>query len=152
MFQGKMYLEVISMKTIQNTSLNLLNEASKVLDQKEILSDNEISTTSKPWSRKMYAIAFDLDMDTLKKAYINDSYNNAYGDIKKILEAHGFDRQQGSVYFGDVEKVDAVKCVLAIMDLTQKHSWFASSVRDVRMLRIEDNNDLMPAVKKAINK
>ena len=98
----------------------------------------------------MYAIVFDLDQDTLSKTYHVPSYQNAYGDIKKTLEAHGFTRQQGSVYFGDVARVDAVSCVLAVMDLAKANPWFAPSVTDIRMLRIEDNNDLMPAVKKAV--
>lgn len=99
----------------------------------------------------MYAIVFDLDQDTLSKTYHVQSYQNAYGDIKKTLEKHGFTNQQGSVYFGDVQRVDAVTCVLAVMDLTKTNPWFAPSVRDIRMLRIEDNNDLMPAVLKAIS-
>ena len=99
----------------------------------------------------MYAIVFDLDQESLSQTYHNESYKNAYGDIKKALESHGFIRQQGSVYFGDVSKVDAVSCVLAVMDLAKKNPWFEPSVKDVRMLRIEDNNDLMPAVKKAIS-
>ena len=45
----------------------------------------------------MYAIAFDLDQDMLEQTYHVPSYQNAYGDIKKALEAHGFTRQQGSV-------------------------------------------------------
>ena len=40
------------------------------------------------------------------------------------------------VYFGG-DTVDAVTCVLAIQDLAQRYSWFAPSVRDIRMLRIE---------------
>jgi virulence-associated protein VapD len=99
----------------------------------------------------MYAIVFDLDQESLANTYHNDSYKNAYGDIRKALEAHGFNRQQGSVYFGDVKKVDAVSCVLAVMDLAKTHPWFEPSVSDIRMLRIEDNNDLMPAVKKAVS-
>jgi len=99
----------------------------------------------------MYAIVFDLDQESLSQTYHNDSYKNAYGDIRKALEHHGFTRQQGSVYFGDVSKVDAVSCVLAVMDLAKNNSWFEPSVKDIRMLRIEDNNDLMPAVKKAIS-
>ena len=99
----------------------------------------------------MYAIVFDLDQETLSKTYHVLSYQNAYGDIKKALEANGFTRQQGSVYFGDVSKVDAVACVLAVMDLAKANPWFAPSVTDIRMLRIEDNNDLMPAVKKAVS-
>lgn len=99
----------------------------------------------------MYAIVFDLDQETLEKTYHVPSYQNAYGDIKKALEKHGFTRQQGSVYFGNgPTKVDAVSCVLAVMDLAKENDWFGPSVKDIRMLRIEDDNDLMPAVKKAI--
>ena len=98
----------------------------------------------------MYAIAFDLDTDTLKKSYGNDSYNNAYGDIRKLLTTkHNFNWQQGSVYFGEPGKVDAVSCVLAIMDVSRTFAWFAPSVKDIRMLRIEEQNNLMSAVQQA---
>lgn len=62
-----------------------------------------------------------------------------------MLQRHGFAWQQGSVYFGGPE-ISAVTCVLAAMDLARSLPWFASSVRDIRMLRIEEMNDLMPAV------
>ena len=94
----------------------------------------------------MYAIAFDLEQDTLSKTYGSPTYANAYSDIKKVLTSYGFTRQQGSVYFGDVEKVDAVHCVLAVQDLAKRYPWFSASVEDIRMLRIEDNNDLRPAI------
>ncbi len=94
----------------------------------------------------MYAIAFDLDQDTLSKTYGVPTYTNAYNDIKKVLSEYGFNRQQGSVYFGDASKVDAVSCVLAVQNLTKRFNWFAPSVTDIRMLRIEDNNDLKPAI------
>lgn len=99
----------------------------------------------------MYAIAFDLDTAVLQEVYKNQSWNNAYSDIRKALEPHGFERQQGSVYFGD-DTVDAVKCVLAVMELSSAFDWFEPSVKDIRMLRIEDNNDLMPAVSRAAGK
>jgi virulence-associated protein VapD len=92
----------------------------------------------------MYAIAFDMDIESLRAAY-GDPYNNAYGEIKRVLERHGFTRQQGSVYFGD-QRINAVTCVLAAIDLARSLPWFAVSVRDIRMLRIEELNDLMPAV------
>ena len=94
----------------------------------------------------MYAIVLNLEQDTLSKTYGSPTYTNAYSDIKKVLSAYGFTRQQGSVYFGDSDKVDAVKCVLAVQDLTRKYPWFSASIEDIRMLRIEDNNDLMPAI------
>ena len=99
-----------------------------------------------PHAQKMYAIAFDLDTEILSQTYGTTSPNNAYGDIKKFLQSQGFDWQQGSVYFGSPDKVNAVQCVLAAQELSRRFSWFAASVRDIRMLRIEENNDLRPAV------
>jgi len=99
--------------------------------------------------RFMYAIAFDLDTATLKASYHNDLCQNAYTDIGRSLRGHGFDRTQGSVSFGN-DTVDAVTCVLAVQQLTSDLDWFAPSVRDIRMLRIEDNNDLRPAVERAL--
>lgn len=114
------------------------------------LAPKSAPATSMPIGRsRMYAIAFDMDTDTLKKSYGTDSYNNAYTDIKKVLLKHGFEWKQGSVYFGDPQKVDAVTCVLAIMDVTRTYSWFAPSVKDIRMLRIEEQNNLMDAVRQA---
>ena len=98
----------------------------------------------------MYAIAFDLDTEMLIKTYRNDSYNNAYADIEKSLTSHGFSKRQGSMYFGDINST-AVDCTLAIMDLTATYDWFSPSVKDVRMLRVEDNNDLKPIIEKTAN-
>jgi len=51
----------------------------------------------------------------------------------------------GGVYFGG-ENINAVTCILAAIDLSQQLTWFASSVRDIRILRLEELNDLMPAI------
>ena len=48
------------------------------------------------------------------------------------------------------ETINAVTCVLAVVALTRSLPWFAASVRDIRMLRIEEFNDLMPAVQQAV--
>lgn len=98
----------------------------------------------KPGGR-MYAIAFDLDIEALKLHYHNASYNNAYEDIRKAFEGHGFSRQQGSVYFGN-DTVTPVTCVLAVQEAQRMHPWFGKAVRDIRMLRIEEHNDLLPAI------
>lgn len=96
---------------------------------------------------RVYAIAFDMDIEALRTNY-GDPYNNAYLEIRRVLQRHGFTWQQGSVYFGG-EVVTAVTCVLAAQDLARSLPWFAASVRDIRMLRIEELNDLMPAVPQA---
>lgn len=95
----------------------------------------------------VYAIAFDLEIDLLR-AHYGDPYNGAYQEIRKVLERHGFTRQQGSVYFG-TGAVTAVGCVLAAQDLARSLPWFAACVRDIRMLRIEEQNDLLPAIRSA---
>lgn len=96
----------------------------------------------------MYAITFDLETRILEATYGNPSWRNAYIDISKALNSLGFTRQQGSVYFGD-SKVNAVSCVLAVAQLTRQFPWFAAAVRDIRMLRIEEDNDLRPAIEAA---
>ncbi|MGD9867645.1 MAG: virulence factor [Hyphomicrobiales bacterium] len=98
----------------------------------------------------MYAISFDLDTKVLQKTYPNDSWQNAYADVGRFLRKHGFDRQQGSVYFGDAT-VDVVTCQTAVQSLAIEYDWFAPAVSDIRMLRIEDNNDLMPAIELVLN-
>src|SRR5438874_13698665 len=96
---------------------------------------------------RVYAVAFDIDIEALGANY-GDPYNNAYLEIRRVLQPHGFAWQQGSVYFGG-EAVTSITCVLAAMDLARSLPWFAACVRDIRMLRIEELNDLMPAVQQA---
>ena len=93
----------------------------------------------------MYAIAFDLDVKVLEEKH-ETHQSIAYGKIERFLRKRGFSRQQGSVYFGDPEKVNSVTCSLAVVELSREFPWFSPSVRDIRMLRIEENNDLKPAV------
>lgn len=94
----------------------------------------------------VYAIAFDMDVEQLRIHY-GDPYNNAYLEIRRVLDGHGFAWQQGSVYFGNPD-VTAATVMVAVIDLTQRLPWFAAAVRDIRMLRIEELNDLMPVVQR----
>ena len=62
----------------------------------------------------MYAIAFDLEQDTLSKTYGSPTYANAYSDIKKVLGQYGFTGQQGSVYFGDTSLGSLPACKIYV--------------------------------------
>ena len=97
----------------------------------------------------MYAISFDLDTKVLQQSYPSPSWQNAYLDNGRFLRERGFDHQQGSVYFGD-DTIDVVRCQTTVQQLAMEFDWFGPSVRGNRMLRIEDNNDLMPAVEMAL--
>ena len=93
-----------------------------------------------------YAIMLALDADTLSKVYTGNSTASAYTDIDRTLRNYGFSHKQGSVYFGD-EGVDAVHTVIAVQKLSKRYDWFASSVKDARMIRIEEDNDLTVAIR-----
>ena len=94
----------------------------------------------------MYAIVFDLDVSMLEQMYPKPSWRNACRDVGDVLNRRGFERQQGWTYFGG-EETTAVDCVLAVQELNRTYPWFSPSVTDIRMLRIEENNDLSPALR-----
>lgn len=93
----------------------------------------------------MYAICFDLDTAEAERLHPTNSETGAYKLIERVFEEYGFKRRQGSVYFGD-EDTTAVRCVLAVQELVKRHAWIRFAVRDIRMLRVEETNDLMPAL------
>ena len=96
-------------------------------------------------SGSMYAVVFDLDQETLGRLYHGNNPNNAYSDIRRFLTSRGFEWRQGSTYFGD-DTIDAVRCVRVVQRLARKYDWFTPAVKDIRMLRIEENNDLKLAL------
>jgi virulence-associated protein VapD len=91
---------------------------------------------------RVYAITFDFDTETLEQLYPGDSWRNAYTDVRRFLEKAGFENKQGSVYFA-LEDIDATEFISVAQDLAEEYDWFVPSLRDIRMLRIEENNDLM---------
>lgn len=95
-------------------------------------------------TNRVYAIAFDIDTQVAERL-MGETWKNCYGMIERGLAAHGFRRMQGSLYFGTPES-NAVTCVLAVRDLDDKHAWFGRIVKDLRMLRIDEDNDLLPAL------
>ncbi|MBT0552609.1 endoribonuclease VapD [Riemerella anatipestifer] len=93
----------------------------------------------------MYAILFELDTNCLNDNYEGNTYHNSYKLVNDFMIENGFTWKQGSVYFGGAN-IDAVTCVLVVQKLSKKYPWFSTCVKDVRMLRIEENNDLLPAI------
>jgi len=93
----------------------------------------------------MYAIAFDLKIDDLKKIY-GDPYNKAYDEIRQEMEQLGFAWTQGSVYINQNPKNNLTTVYKAINRLSQI-SWFKQSVRDIRAFKVEDWSDFTEIVK-----
>lgn len=93
----------------------------------------------------MYAIAFDLKIDDLKKNY-GEPYNGAYDEIRQELEALGFEWTQGSVYINSDNNNSLTTVYKAINRLSQI-DWFKKSVRDIRAFKVEDWSDFTEIVK-----
>lgn len=93
---------------------------------------------------RMYAIAFDLDTRTAE-ALLGANWRGCYEQIGRVLNDHGFHGQQGSVYFGQPGS-NPVLCVKAVQAIERRYPWFPRVIRDLRMLRIEEENDLLPAL------
>jgi virulence-associated protein VapD len=81
--------------------------------------------------RSIYAITFDLD-DALR------------GEAQRILFEEGFTLQNGFLFVGDPKRIDVVHCILAARRLPREIPGFAEAVRNFRMFRIEEVNDLAP--------
>ncbi len=95
----------------------------------------------------MIAISFVLNEGALRSV---TDIEIAHHDLTRVLSQHGFSHQQGNLYFGN-EEVDAVHCVLAVQTLCREFRWFPATVSKIRMLRIEGNSDLTPAVVSAVS-
>ena len=93
----------------------------------------------------MYAIAFDLKIDDLRKEY-GDPYNKAYDEIRQELESIGFEWTQGSVYISTSEK-DSLTTVYKAINKLSSITWFKNSVRDIRVFKVEDWSDFTEIVK-----
>jgi virulence-associated protein VapD len=99
-------------------------------------------------ANRVYAIAFDLDSEMAEKL-CGASWRTCYAKIQSVFAEFGFSRVQGSVYFGD-ESSDAVDCVMAVQEADHRFAWFGRVVRDLRMLRVDEDNDLMPAINRRL--
>lgn len=87
---------------------------------------------------RVYAIAYDLNNEAAER-------HGAWAKIARVLEGHGFRRQQGSVFYGN-EQTSAMTCAAAVLDLNDRFAWFWEVVRDMRMLRIDEEDDLLAIV------
>ncbi len=93
------------------------------------------------------AITFDFDTSLLEQLSPSRSWRNACSDVRRFFEENGFENKQGSVYVA-LDDVDAVEGVALFQDLAETYDWFTPSLKDIRMLRIEENKDLMPILEK----
>lgn len=91
----------------------------------------------------MYAILVELDVVTLTKVQPSLDATDAYSSIDAVLANSGFNRGKGGLYFGDANAT-AVTAVIAVSSLAKYP--MASAITVMRLLRIEETADLLPAI------
>ena len=93
----------------------------------------------------MYAIAFDMKIDDLRK-YYGDPYNQAYDEIRQEMDSLGFEWTQGSLYIAKNAENTLTAVYKAINHLS-KIDWFRQAVRDIRAFKVEDWSDFTEVVR-----
>lgn len=76
-------------------------------------------------------IVFDLDTKALEKHYHNASWRNGYADIQRVLNRHGFENIQGTVYLSE-PGIREAHGTLALQEVALRYPWFAQAVDNVQ--------------------
>lgn len=83
-------------------------------------------------------IVFDLDTKCLAEHYHNNSWNNAYYDIRKILTSHRFNNIQGTVYLSEVG-IRQAHGTIALQEVAIRFPWFEKCVSNVQFYDLAAN-------------
>lgn len=83
-------------------------------------------------------IVFDLDTKCLEKNYHNQSWNNAYSDIRRILHKHRFNNIQGTVYLSEIG-VRQAHGTIALQEVAIRFAWFEQCVSNVQFYDLADD-------------
>lgn len=85
-------------------------------------------------------IVFDMDTNALKEHYHNTSWRNAYYDVRKVLERHGFHNIQGTVYLSDVG-IRQAHGTIALQEVAARFTWFHACTSNIQFYDLKDNFD-----------
>lgn len=83
-------------------------------------------------------IVFDLDTKRLEQNYHNPSWQNAYADIRRVLNRYRFNNIQGTVYLSEVG-VRQAHGTLALQEVAIKFPWFEKCVSNVQFYDLADD-------------
>jgi virulence-associated protein VapD len=83
-------------------------------------------------------IVFDLDTEALEQNYHNNSWRNAYSDIRRVLNSHRFTNIQGTVYLSE-RGVRQAHGTLALQELAIRFAWFDKCVSNIQFYDLADD-------------
>jgi virulence-associated protein VapD len=92
---------------------------------------------------RSYALFVSFDPERLVLHQLTEREAQGVGEC---LEDYGFSAVLPGFYVGS-DRLSAVQSVVAVQDLADRLAWFSPCLRSARLLRIEEDSDLMVALK-----
>lgn len=83
-------------------------------------------------------IVFDLDTKALEQNYHNNSWQNGYGDVRRVLNRHRFNNIQGTVYLSELG-VRQAHGTIALQEVAIRFDWFEKCVSNVQFYDLADD-------------
>ena len=96
-----------------------------------------------------YGILLILDFNKLQQNYNIEDFT-ALLEIESVLYVeYGFKMYSKCLYIS--EEANAVDCIVALTKLVKKFNWFKQCIKSIRLLRIEENDDLLSAISEILD-
>jgi virulence-associated protein VapD len=78
--------------------------------------------------RRRKSINFDLDTESLRALFGENGRSNAYAQILRFFESHGFEHRQFSGYVS-LDRLNYAETYVIIETLLEKHPWIGTCVK-----------------------
>ena len=92
----------------------------------------------------MFVIVIDLYDEFLKNH--NEDIDGIYETIASFFDERGFTKLRDGVYLSDKD-VNAVSATVAVEELASRRKWFALTIKSAKLLRVEEESDLIDAIR-----
>lgn len=92
-------------------------------------------------SKLRIGIFFDLDMEALRKNYPNKYVNQAWADIKRYMESHGFVHQQYSGYISK-SYMNKNMARMVMQKMSYEYPWLQECLKECVMTTVGREFDL----------
>jgi virulence-associated protein VapD len=89
-----------------------------------------------------YVLTIDLDGDKLAAAAPNLDIGAARVHVRRLMEERGFTCRQDTVFIGN-DDLRSKECIKAVIELGVRLPWFRAAARDIRMLQVAEDEDLI---------
>ena len=88
---------------------------------------------------------FDLDTKALQEWYPDGDWHNAYMDIRRYLEEHGFEHRQGSGYISR-KNLNLLQATVIVQRMAREYLWLQPCLKELDVTNVGKTVSLNEAV------